>query len=73
LLLCHALAQPADLRCWRPGPGGLHVVGRFHPGAALYAPPPAYSGHGRPRVKGAKLPTPREVVATAERTRLNVA
>jgi hypothetical protein len=43
------------------------------PFAALYAPPPASAGHGRPHVKGAKLPTPLEVVATAERTRLNVA
>ena len=32
-----------------------------------------YSGNGRPRVKGAKQPTPQEVVATAQRTRLNVA
>lgn len=53
--------------------GRLHVVSKFYPDAALYEPPPAYDGHGRPRVKGAKLPTPQEVVAQAERTRLNVA
>jgi hypothetical protein len=51
----------------------LHVVSKFYPNANLYEPPPAYAGHGRPRVKGAKLPTPQEAVATARRTRLNVA
>src|SRR5205807_8499496 len=34
---------------------------------------PAYAGHGRPRVKGARLPSPQEVVAQAPRRRLNVA
>src|SRR5262249_57477039 len=53
--------------------GRLHVVSKFHPKANLYEPPPAYTGHGRPRVKGAKLPTPQGVVATAPRTALNVA
>jgi hypothetical protein len=51
----------------------LHIVSKFYPNAALYEPPPPYNGHGRPRVKGAKRPTPQEVVAKAERTRLNVA
>ena len=49
------------------------MVSKFYPDANLYEPPPAYLGKGRPRVKGAKLPTPEEVVGTAERTRLNVA
>jgi DDE superfamily endonuclease/Archaeal putative transposase ISC1217 len=53
--------------------GRLHVVSKFYPNANLYEPPPAYAGHGRPRVKGTKLPSPQEVVATAKRTRLNVA
>jgi hypothetical protein len=53
--------------------GRLHVVSKFYPNANLYEPPPAYAGHGRPRVKGVKLPTPQEAVATAQRTRLNVA
>jgi hypothetical protein len=53
--------------------GRLHVVSKFHPKANLYEPPPAYAGHGRPRVKGAKLPSPQEVVATAPRTALTVA
>jgi hypothetical protein len=51
----------------------LHVISKFHPNANLYEPPPAYAGNGRPRVKGAKLPTPQQVVATAKRVRLNVA
>jgi hypothetical protein len=53
--------------------GRLQVVSKFYPDANLYAPPPPYTGHGRPRVKGAKLPSPQEVVAQAPRTRLNVA
>jgi DDE superfamily endonuclease/Archaeal putative transposase ISC1217 len=53
--------------------GRLHVVSKFYRNANLYELPPAYTGNGRPRVKGAKLPTPQEVVATAPRTRLNVA
>lgn len=53
--------------------GRLHLVSKFYPDANLYEPPPAYAGHGRPRVKGAKLPGPRQVVATAERMPLNVA
>ncbi len=52
--------------------GRLHVVSKFYANANLYEPPPAYAGNGRPRVKGRKLPTPGEVVATAERTRWNV-
>jgi hypothetical protein len=53
--------------------GRLTLVSKFYPDASLYEPPPAYSGHGRPRVKGNKRPTPQEVVATAPRTRLKVA
>ena len=56
------------------GSGGrLHLVSKFYPDANLYELPPAYTGHGRPRVKGAKLPSPQQVVATAKRNRLNVA
>jgi hypothetical protein len=53
--------------------GKLHLVSKFYPDANLYEQPPPYSGHGRPRAKGNKLPAPQEVVAKAERTRLNVA
>jgi hypothetical protein len=51
--------------------GRLTLISRFTAKANLYKPPPAYKGHGRPRVKGAKLPSPAEVVArTRRRTRL---
>jgi hypothetical protein len=51
----------------------LTLVSPFYPAANLYEPPPPDTGCGRPRVKGAKLPTPQEVVAHAARTTLNVA
>jgi hypothetical protein len=53
--------------------GRLTVVSKLSAKARLDEPPPPYTSHGRPRVKGKKLPTPQEVVATAARTRLNVA
>jgi hypothetical protein len=63
-----------EMAALTPRTGGrLHVVSKFYPNAALYEPPPPYNGHGRPGVKGVKLPTPQEVVAKAQRTRLNVA
>lgn len=64
----HALAAFAQ----RQG-GRLTLVSRLAADANLYEPPPPYAGKGRPRVKGAKLPSPAEVVATAARTRLEVA
>ena len=51
------------------------VVSRFYADAALYAPPPVATGkkRGRPRVRGAKQPSPQEVVARRpRRQRLNV-
>jgi DDE superfamily endonuclease len=53
--------------------GRLTLVSKFYPDARLYEPPPPYTGRGRPRVKGAKLPTPEQAVATAARTPLHVA
>jgi hypothetical protein len=53
--------------------GQLHLLSKFYADANLVEPPPPYSGKGRPRVKGGKLPPPQEVVAQAERTRLDVA
>ena len=58
----------------------LCFVSRFYKDAALYEPPPVpvltakgKKPQGRPRVKGAKLDTPEQVVAkTTERTRLRV-
>jgi hypothetical protein len=53
--------------------GRLTLVSKFYPDARLYEPPPPYAGHGRPRVKGAKVPTPEQVVAGSARTPGNVA
>ena len=53
----------------------LTLVSRFYPDARLYEPAPEVVGKRpahRPRKKGAKLPTPQEVVATTPRTALNV-
>ena len=45
----------------------------MHPDANLFDPPPPYPGKGRPRVKGARRPEPRQAVAAATRfTRLEV-
>jgi hypothetical protein len=71
----HALARFASKRR-----GRLALVSKFYPKAKLYEPPPPPppplpSGKkrpGRPRVKGAKLPTPEKVVAQAKRMRMNV-
>jgi hypothetical protein len=54
----------------------LTLVSRFYAGANLYAPPPVVHGkkNGRPRKKGAKQPSPAQVVAaTKRRQRLQVA
>lgn len=54
----------------------LALVSHFYPDARLYEPPPPVRGKrgpGRPPQKGAKLPTPQEVVAARRRRqRLNV-
>ena len=50
------------------------LVGRFYPEANLYAAPPNRERRsGRPRLKGAKLPSPSRVVSRSRRTRLSVA
>jgi hypothetical protein len=52
----------------------LTLVSKFYPDAQLYEPPPPrHSGPGRPRVKGAKLPTPQEVVRSSQGVERNVA
>jgi len=54
-------------------PGRLTFVSKFYPNANLYAPAPAYSGHGRRPQKGKELPAPATVVAEAcKRERLQV-
>jgi hypothetical protein len=50
----------------------LTLISKLHPDANLFEPPPPYSGNGRPRVKGARVPKPRPAAATAPRTRLTV-
>jgi hypothetical protein len=50
----------------------LTLVSKLHPDANLFDPPPPYAGTGRPRVKGARVPKPRQAAATAPRTRLTV-
>ena len=51
----------------------LTLVSKLHPDANLFEPPPPYAGKGRPRVKGERLPKPRQAVAAAARlTRLAV-
>jgi hypothetical protein len=57
----------------RASQGHLSLVSKFPACANLYEPPPPYKGRGRPRVKGGKLPSPREVVAESARVRLSVA
>jgi hypothetical protein len=47
----------------------LTLVSKLHPDANLFAPPPPYTGKGRPRVKGGRLPKPRQAVAQARRWR----
>jgi hypothetical protein len=68
----HELARTAAKR-----PKRLTLVSRFYADANLYQPPPQTRGKkpaGRPRVKGARLPSPAEVVAkTKDRQKLNVA
>jgi DDE superfamily endonuclease len=53
-------------------PRRLTLVSKLHPDAGLYEPPPPYSGRGRPRVKGDRLPTPRQAAAAARRRRRTV-
>lgn len=50
----------------------LSLVSKLHPDANLVEPPPPYLGKGRPRVKGAKMPSPAEVVAKAKLKRRRV-
>jgi hypothetical protein len=45
--------------------GRLTLVSKLHPDANLYEPAPPYRGKGRPRVKGAALPKPRQAAAGA--------
>ncbi|WP_337174673.1 transposase [Paludisphaera sp.] len=65
----HELARFADRNRER-----LTLVSKLHPEANLFEPPPPYDGLGRPRVKGERLPKPRQAVeATPRRRRTTVA
>jgi hypothetical protein len=65
----HELAELAAAH-----PGRLTFVSKFYADANLFEPPPPYSGHGRPRVKGKELPKPARVVGeVTERPELEVA
>jgi hypothetical protein len=46
--------------------GRTSLVSRFYFEGATYEEPGPYSGTGRPRVKGPKLPSPREVIEAAD-------
>lgn len=45
----------------------LALVSKLHPDANLFKPPPPYAGKGRPRVKGGRLPKPRQVIERRQR------
>jgi DDE superfamily endonuclease len=45
----------------------LTLVSKLHPEANLFEPPPPYRGNGRPPVKGARRPKPREAVSASRR------
>jgi hypothetical protein len=48
--------------------GRIAIISRFYPNANLYLPPPLrVPGAGRPRRKGAKLPSPEKIVAGRKR------
>jgi hypothetical protein len=66
----HELARTAAR--W---PKRLTLVSRFYADANLYEPPPPRGNRqvGRPRKKGAKLPSPEQVVAGSKRQPLKVA
>jgi DDE superfamily endonuclease len=56
----HEVARSCDRHRAR-----LTPVGKLHPDANLFDPPPPYAGPGRPRVKGDRRPEPRAAAAAA--------
>jgi len=54
-----ALAFLHACQCLNPP---VTVITRLRLDAALYEPAPAYSGRGRPRKKGQRLPTPQQLI-----------
>lgn len=47
----------------------LALISKLHPDANLFTPPPRSQGPGRPRVKGRRLPKPRQAVSQRQRFR----
>jgi hypothetical protein len=59
----HALADALTPASPWPSLQRVTLVSRFQMDASVYAPPPPYSGRGRPRVKGHRLPSPQQVAS----------
>jgi len=59
----HELAGAFRAASKHPGLRRVRLVSRFQFDGATFAPPPAYSGRGRPRQKGERLPSPAAVAA----------
>lgn len=59
--LARALRPESPYRALRR----VTLISRFRFDAAIYDEPGPYSGKGRPRVKGPKLPSPRDVINSA--------
>jgi hypothetical protein len=62
----HGLADALNPASRHPSLRRVTLVSRFPMDGATYAPPPPYSGRGRPRLKGARLPSPRQVASDPE-------
>jgi hypothetical protein len=60
--LAAAFSAPSPYKALR----GVRLVSRFRQDAATWAEPPAYSGRGRPRMRGHRLPTPQGVAASPQ-------
>jgi hypothetical protein len=59
----HALADALTAASPHRSLRRVRLVSRFQMDASLYAPAPPYSGRGRPRVKGHRLPSPGQVAS----------
>lgn len=59
----HALADALTAASRRRSLRRVTLVSRFQMDASVYAPVPPYSGRGRPRVKGHRLPSPQQVAS----------
>jgi hypothetical protein len=55
-------AALAFLHACQTLPNPVTVIPRLRLDAALYEPAPPYSGKGRPRKKGQRLPTPQQLI-----------